>query len=69
MREIQSCPTCGGKRLLRVRRDLVREYKGQSYEVPDLEFEECPDCGEKLFDREAMRRIESCSPAFSKTNA
>jgi predicted nucleic acid-binding Zn-ribbon protein len=26
--------------------------------VPGLKLEVCPDCGEKLFDREASRRME-----------
>lgn len=32
----------------------------------NVSFHECPDCGERVFDREAMRRIESRSPAFVK---
>ena len=30
-----------------------------------LEFHECPACGEKVFDREAMRKIQTHSPAFA----
>jgi len=40
------------------------EFRGQPYTVPDLEFYECPDCGERIYDREAMRKIEAYSPAF-----
>jgi hypothetical protein len=32
--------------------------------VPNLEFEECPDCGERLFDHAAMQKIEAYSPAY-----
>ena len=32
------------------------------------EFHECPACGEKVYDREAMRKIEAHYPAFSKTS-
>jgi predicted RNA-binding Zn-ribbon protein involved in translation (DUF1610 family) len=37
--------------------------------VEKLEFHECPACGEKVYDREAMRAIEDKSPAFTKTTA
>jgi len=66
MIKITRCPTCGSRRIRRVRRDWHDEFQGQSYAVPDLEFHECPSCGEKLFDRQAMRKIEACSPAFAK---
>jgi hypothetical protein len=45
---------------------VTRRYKGRSYVVPDLEFHECPACQEKLYGREAMRRIEAHSPAFAR---
>jgi len=32
--------------------------------VPNLEFYECAKCGERVYDREAMRKIEAYSPAF-----
>ncbi|MFN7944904.1 MAG: YgiT-type zinc finger protein [Blastocatellia bacterium] len=64
MLKITVCPTCGSHKIKLVRRDLERMSGGQAYVVPDLEFYECPKCGEKLFDREAMRKIEAHSPAF-----
>jgi hypothetical protein len=45
---------------------VTRRHKGKAYDVPDLEFEECPKCGERLYDREAMRQIEAHSPAYAK---
>ncbi len=63
---IRQCPTCGSRRIRRVRRDLAGEFEGRVYTVPDLEFFECPACGEKVFDKAAMRKIEGCSPAFAK---
>ena len=42
----------------------MEEYQGQRYIVPNLEFHECPDCGEKIYDPEAMRKIEAVSPGF-----
>jgi predicted RNA-binding Zn-ribbon protein involved in translation (DUF1610 family) len=34
-----------------------------------VEFYECPNCGEKVYDREAMLKIEACSPAYHKAEA
>lgn len=66
MIEITFCPTCGSKNIKKARRDFTRTVKGQTYTVSALEFHECPDCGEKLFDAEAMRKIEWYSPSFPK---
>ncbi|MGZ8847992.1 MAG: YgiT-type zinc finger protein [Pyrinomonadaceae bacterium] len=67
MFRITACPTCGSKKIRRLRRDLLREYDGVSYVVPDLEYYECPECGERVYNREAMRKIENHSPAFRRT--
>ncbi len=66
---ITFCPSCGSKKLKKVRRNLVEECQGQTYVVPRLEFHECPDCGEKIYGPEAMRRIEAVSPAFKERSA
>ena len=66
MLEIKTCPTCGSKKIERVCKDLTREFKGQTYTVPALEFYECPACRERTYDRWAMRKIESYSPEFAK---
>ena len=65
MFEITVCPVCGGK-IKMVRQDWIGEYQAQKYVVPDLEYYECEDCGERIYDREAMRKIEAYSPAFEK---
>jgi YgiT-type zinc finger domain-containing protein len=62
--KITSCPSCGSRKLKKVRRTLVEEYQGREYRVPGLEFHECPACGEKIYSPEAMRRIEAAYPAF-----
>ena len=62
---ITICPTCGSRRIRKVRRDWSRTDAGRSYTVPDLEFFECPGCGEQVFNPQAMRKIEEHSPAFS----
>lgn len=35
--------------------------------VPNLEHYECADCGEKVYDRQSMRKIEAHSPAFAES--
>jgi YgiT-type zinc finger domain-containing protein len=67
--QIKTCPTCGSDKIRRVARNLIRSYKGQTYAVPRVEFYECPNCGEKVYDREAMLKIEACSPAYHKAEA
>ncbi|NUM77415.1 YgiT-type zinc finger protein [candidate division KSB1 bacterium] len=66
MIKITTCPTCGSKKIKKVRKNLTRSFQGQIYTVPNLEFHECPDCGERLYDRDAMRKIEAYSPAYAK---
>lgn len=63
--KISTCPTCGSDKIKLVKRNLTEDYQGTTYVVRDLEFYECPNCGERLYDREAMRRIEEVSPAYA----
>jgi len=65
MMEITKCPTCGSDRIKKVRRNWTGKFQGKAYTVPALEFYECPSCGERIYDREAMQKIEAHSPAFS----
>ncbi len=67
MIQITICPSCGSGKIKKVRRDWTGKCQGQSYVVPALEFHECPVCNERIYDRAAMRKIESHSPAFAKT--
>lgn len=64
--QIRICPTCGSDKIQYAIRDVTRNYKGQDYIVPSVEFYDCPNCGEKVYDREAMLKIEACSPAYHK---
>jgi YgiT-type zinc finger domain-containing protein len=66
MLTITNCPTCGGKNIKKVRRDLHGQHNQLNYVVPALDYYECPDCGERVYDREAMRKIESHSPVFQR---
>ncbi len=66
MIQFSFCPSCSSKEIRRVRRDWTGQFKGQTYVVPQLQFYECTACGEKIYDRAAMRQIEAHSPAFVK---
>lgn len=65
--EIKTCPTCGSGGIKKVKKVWRGEYQGKAYSVPSLSFYECPDCGEKVYDRDAMHRIEEKSPALRRT--
>ena len=62
--EIKHCPNCGSNCIQPVVRDITRQYKGQVYTVPALAFYECANCGEKVYDHKAMRKIQRYSPAY-----
>ena len=66
--QITVCPSCGSPKIKRVRRDWRGKFQDRSYTVPSLEFYECPVCGEKVYDRQAMQKIEEHSPAFAKAH-
>jgi YgiT-type zinc finger domain-containing protein len=55
---IRRCPTCGSRRIRRQIMTIKATVRGKTATVPGLELEVCPDCGEKLFDLEASRRME-----------
>ena len=61
---IKTCPTCGSEKIRRIISDVTRIYKGQAYTVPSLEYYDCPNCGEKVYDSDAIRKIETYSPAY-----
>jgi hypothetical protein len=65
---ITICPSRGSTRIRKVRRNWSGKFQGRSYTVRSLEFYECPGCAERVYDRQAMRKIEDHSPAFGKTN-
>jgi YgiT-type zinc finger domain-containing protein len=47
---IRRCPTCGSRKIRRQTVVIKATVHGKKSEVPDLELEVCPDCGERLFD-------------------
>jgi len=68
MLKITRCPSCGSGKIKKVRRNWIGNIKGKKYLVPNLQYYECPDCGEKVYDRDAMREIETHSPAFQRAH-
>ncbi len=64
--EINICPSCGSRQIEKLHRDWEGDFEGKHYVVRDLEYYECPACGECVFDREAMQKIEERSPAFGR---
>jgi YgiT-type zinc finger domain-containing protein len=61
---ITECPTCGSDKIKKVTQDWSSEFEGKKYSIPLLEYYKCPNCGEKVYDRDAMRRIQENSPAI-----
>lgn len=59
----RKCPTCGSRKIRRVRRDVTIDVGPIHFVTPAVEFDECPACGEQLFDLAAMEKIESHRPA------
>ena len=64
---ITVCPSCGSNKIKRVRRNWTGKFKRKTYMVPDLTYYECADCGERVYNRQAMQKIEDHSPAFAKS--
>ena len=69
MTDITTCPSCGSQRIRLVRRKWKGTCDGKTYTVENLRFHECPDCGEKVYSPEAMRKIEASSPGFAKSDS
>jgi YgiT-type zinc finger domain-containing protein len=63
MTSITLCPSCSSKKIRKLKENWKGEFQGQHYTVPELEFYACPNCGEKIYDRYAIRKIESYSSA------
>jgi YgiT-type zinc finger domain-containing protein len=55
------CPNCGNKNLKKVRRTVTGTRQGKRYSAPQVEFYECPDCGERIYDPVAIRQVEGHS--------
>jgi YgiT-type zinc finger domain-containing protein len=56
---LKRCPTCGSNKIHLVRGNFQTRFRGEKLVIPNLEREECPNCGEILFIPKAMRQLES----------
>ena len=63
---VKTCPTCGSKRIRRVKRDIKSTRGGEPYVAHHIEIEECPNCGERLFSPEALDQIAARRPQTGK---
>ena len=61
--KLSVCPNCSSKNLKKVRKTVSGTRQGKRYSVPAVEFYECPDCGERVYDPAAIRQIEQRSQA------
>lgn len=60
----KTCPLCGSERIKLVRNTYRLRVGDIEVVVPKLERYECRECGEKLFDYEATKRIEAARMAL-----
>jgi YgiT-type zinc finger domain-containing protein len=63
---VSACPSCGSSAIRRVRGNWTGKFRGKNYTVRAIEYFACPNCQEKVYPPEAMRRIQASSPAYSK---
>ena len=62
--EITHCPSCGSSNIKKVRGKISRDFEGEAYTVSGVSYHACPDCGERVYGRDAVRKIQAVSPAF-----
>lgn len=60
------CPVCGAPELVRDTRDLPYTYKGETTNIPAVEGDFCPSCGEVVLDMAAGIRHSAAMLAFNK---
>ena len=63
---VSACPSCSSPAIRKVKGKWTGSYKGMSYTVEALEYYTCPNCQEKVYPPEAMRRIQEVSPAYTR---
>ena len=57
------CPTCGEARMEQVMQTVQSKVGRRKVIVPDVEFDLCPRCGERLYDLVALRQIRAARDA------
>lgn len=65
--QIKTCPTCGSRRIKQVTEDVPCDFGGHAYISKDITFYSCPAYGERVYGREAMRRMEAQRPQMHRT--
>jgi YgiT-type zinc finger domain-containing protein len=65
--EITCCPSCGSRKIMKVRGPVSHEFEGEIYTVAGVTYYQCPDCGERVYDGEAVDKMQAASPAYRKT--
>jgi len=63
------CPSCGLGRMQRVRRSVTSKFGKRCVVVPNVEVDECPRCGERLYDLAALAKIRKARGASSRIRA
>ena len=61
---ISQCPSCGSSKIKKIRGSVSHEFEGETYTVPGVTYHVCPECGERVYDAEAVDKMQAASPAF-----
>ena len=65
--DITHCPSCGSRKIRKVRGAVSHEFEGETYTVAGVTYYQCPNCGERVYDGEAVDKMQAASPAYRKT--
>jgi YgiT-type zinc finger domain-containing protein len=61
---INTCPSCGNTKIKKIRGPVSHQFKGETYTVPGVTYYACPECGERVYDSDAVSKMQAASPAF-----
>jgi len=67
--DIIHCPSCGSGKIKKIRGPVSHAFEGVTYTVRGVTYHECPDCGERVYDAEAVSKMQAASPAFRRALA
>ena len=62
--DIITCPSCGSTKIKKVCGPVSHEFEGETYTVPGITYYACPECGERVYDGDAVSKMQAASPAF-----
>lgn len=66
---ISTCPSCGSSAIRKIKGKWSGNFRGKKFTVAALEYFDCPNCHEKVYPPQALRRIQESSPAYAKSRA